>query len=225
MQIILPIKTTSKRCKNKNLRPFCDINKYGGRSLFQVKLQQLKESGIDDKDIIIPTDNIELVEEQVGKNCYRWVYDGKYNKTFADALDFWLTKVDNDDIMVVHCTTPFFSDFSSLIETWYYLQDSNLVEKNPCDSMVVVRPYKHFLINDKCEPVNFQYGPWHKTSELLPDLYEMCCSAFIIKTEVAKHCHYYIGKNPYLVEYSGPHIDIDTEEDFEVAQLLYKHYG
>ena len=45
-----------------------------------------------------------------------------------------------------------------------------------------------------------------------------------MKREMLKQCYYNISRKSYLYNTDANLVDIDTEDDFKLASLAYKHY-
>ncbi len=215
LKIIIPLKTNSERIPNKNLRPFL-----GNKSLFDIKAEQLLKC-FDPKDVWCSSENpeVEQIVKKYGFNFHlrdislttKNTRENKLVKTIVDSIP------GKPDIMWCQVTQPLFNEFSKLLETYH-----NLDKKY--DSICVVKKFRHHLLDDKGNPVNFNFGYWHKISQDLPKLYEVAWAAFIMRREMLEQAWYQIGRNPYLFETQKPLIDIDEISDFEIASILYNHY-
>lgn len=217
IKVVIPLKTNSQRVPNKNLRNF-----YKEESLFDIKAKQLLEV-FKPEDILVSSEN-PLVKELTDKYGFNFhlrdieltkatAKENQIVKTLTDAVE------DKEcDIMWAQVTQPLFNEFKEIIEKW-----NNLDSKY--DSLAVVKKQRHHLLDEKGNPVNFNFGYWHKISQDLPALYEVTWSAFIISREMLNQAYYQIGRNPYLYETQAPLIDIDNMSDFEVASILYNFYN
>ncbi len=79
------------------------------------------------------------------------------------------------------------------------------------------------MVSEGGIPINFNFGCWHKVSQKLPKVYEILWSAFIQKRSSINITKYHIGMNPYYMAFDHVKtVDIDTMEDFELAQIIYK---
>ena len=215
LKVAIPLKTNSERVPNKNLRPFID-----GKSLFDLKAEQLLKV-FDPKDIWVSSEN-EIVEKLCARYGFNFhLRDIALTKSTAKENQIVSTIVNaipgKPDIMWCQVTQPLFDDFKGLLDVY-----NNLDEKH--DSICVVKKQRHHLLDEKGNPVNFNFGYWHKISQDLPKLYEVAWAAFIMKREMLEQAWYQIGRNPYLYETKLPLVDIDEIQDFEVAGILYKHY-
>ncbi len=215
LKIVIPLKTNSERVPNKNLRPFVD-----GQSLFDVKARQLLQTFSPD-DVYCSSENpaVEPIVKQYGFNFHlrdialtgKNTRENQLVKTIVDSIP------GKPDIMWCQVTQPLFDDFQGLMQVYDNLDPAY-------DSIAVVKRQRHHLLDERGNPVNFNFGYWHKISQDLPQLYEVAWAAFIMRREMLEQAWYQIGRNPYLYETKKPLIDIDEVQDFEVASLLYKHY-
>jgi len=216
LKVAIPLKTNSQRVPNKNLRDFC-----AGKSLFDVKMEQLMRT-FAPSDIYVSSE-----DPHVGDLCAR------YGANFL-LRDFSLTPNDapwhevvrdvvgnipaDSDIMWVQVTQPLFMDFDAVLERWKGEYDG-------IDSLAVVKRITHHILDERAHPLNFEFGYWHKISQDLPTLYEVTWACFCMKREMVDQTGYQIGRRPCLFETTAPLVDIDSEQDFEVAGILYRHYS
>ena len=217
IKIVIPLKTNSERVPNKNLREF-----YNGKSLFDVKAQQLLKV-FNPEDILVSSENpaVKDLTDKYGFNFHlrdieltkSTAKENQIVKTLTDALD------DKEcDVMWVQVTQPLFNEFKEILNIW------NTIDHEKYDSLAVVKKQRHHLLDEKGNPVNFNFGYWHKISQDLPALYEVTWSAFIMSRAMLNQAYYQIGRNPYLYVTDAPLVDIDNLSDFEIASLLYGYY-
>lgn len=215
LKVVIPLKTNSERVKNKNLRPFVN-----GKSLFDIKAQQLLKV-FDPEDVYVSSENPE-VEKIVKK--YGFIFslrdvaltkrNAKENQIVSAIVNAIPGK---PDIMWCQVTQPLFNEFQELFDVY-----KNLDSKY--DSIAVVKRISHHILDERANPVNFNFGYWHKISQDLPKLYEVAWAAFIMRREMLEQTWYQIGRTPYLYEMVKPLIDINTMQEFEVATVLYRYY-
>lgn len=215
LKVVIPLKTNSERVKNKNLRPFVN-----GKSLFDIKAQQLLKV-FDPEDVYVSSENPE-VEKIVKK--YGFIFslrdvaltkrNAKENQIVSAIVNAIPGK---PDIMWCQVTQPLFNEFQELFDVY-----KNLDSKY--DSIAVVKRISHHILDERANPVNFNFGYWHKISQDLPKLYEVAWAAFIMRREMLEQTWYQIGRTPYLYEMVKPLIDINTMPEFEVATVLYRYY-
>lgn len=216
IKVAIPLKTNSERVPNKNLRPF-----YNGKSLFDIKANQLLKV-FKPEDVLVSSEN-PAVEELTSKYGFKFhlrdvsltkstARENQIVKTITDAIE------DKEcDIMWAQVTQPLFNEFAEIVKVWETMPLEH-------DSLAVVKRISHHILDKNGNPVNFNFGYWHKISQDLPTLYEVTWSAFIMKREMLNEAYYQIGRSPLLYETHAPLVDINNQTEFEVAQILYAHY-
>ncbi|EPJ4063144.1 cytidylyltransferase domain-containing protein [Escherichia coli] len=217
MKVIIPLQTCSTHVPKKNIIPF-----YNGKSLFDIKIEQLLNSGIKPETIYISSEAQEVKSMCDEKGVNFLLRDKRLtgNEIKQPELiggilnDINKNSNDNDDIMWVQVTNPLFNEFSCMINEWESI-------RNEFDSMVAVKKYKGHLIDASGNPLNYSFGYWHKVSQNLPSWYEVLWSCFILKRETIETYKYHIGVNPYLYVSNTATVDIDTVDDFQLAAEIY----
>lgn len=213
MKIVIPLQTCSTRVKNKNIRPF-----YEDKSLFDIKAEQILAFE-KPENVYISSEN-PVVKDLCAKYgfhfmlrdpalCGNEIYQPDLVKALTDPIP------GEDDIMWIQVTSPLFNDFIPALKEWEKVRDQH-------DSLVAVKKFKGHLLDERANPVNYAFGYWHKVSQKLPPLYTVLWSLFILKRETVRKFQYHIGVNPYLFVTSTTVVDIDYEEDFELAQIIYR---
>lgn len=214
---ILPVRSGSSRCKNKNTR------KFGDSSLLFQKLQLLKEvNGID--YIIISTSDETITEMlkdlQDSKLSIhkRDPYFSQTNTSGSDLFNCLAETVTTPHMMYVTCVTPFVTreTYEKAIGLYY----KNLQNTEPLhDSVISCKSIKTFLWKDG-QPLNYDANN-APPSQNLPDIFNPTFAFNIIPTEFVRNNRSVIGHRPYFYELDEIEgIDIDTPYDFVVSQLL-----
>lgn len=92
------------------------------------------------------------------------------------------------------------------------------------DSLVSVKELRNFLLDKAGHLVNNNTNlPWPRTQDLEP-LYEINHAIFLAKREVYTQMANRIGEKPLLFLMDELHSkDIDWEEDFVIAEMMYKN--
>lgn len=215
LKVAIPLKTNSERVPNKNLRPFVD-----GKSSFDIKAEQLLKV-FNPNDVYVSCNdlNVKPTIEKYGFNfLYRDINLTPNNAPWSDVIKDIVTKIDDSsDIMWVQVTQPLFHDFQGVLDKWKEIYDNY-------DSLTVVQKLRHHILNEYGMPVNFNFGYWHKVSQELPNYYLVTWACFCMKREMLRQCYYNIGRNSYLYNTDVNLVDIDTEDDFKMASILYNHY-
>ena len=177
--------------------------------------------------------------ERVPNKNLRPFYNGK---SLFDIKANQLLKVFKPEDVLVSSENPAVEELTSKYGFKFHLRDVSLtkstarenqivktitdaIEDKECDIMwaQVTQPLFNEL-DKNGNPVNFNFGYWHKVSQDLPTLYEVTWSAFIMKREMLNEAYYQIGRSPLLYETHAPLVDINNQTEFEVAQILYAHY-
>lgn len=214
---IIPVKKTSERVPNKNFKPFNS----NGDSLLDITIKKLRDIeeidhiyiSSDKKDIKIKNkEKLSILErdEEYCNNITPW---SDVISNIAETIP----ENDNSIIMWCHSTTPLFNSYGDALKKFFELPEDNY------NSLVAVEKLKEFIIDEKGMPWNYSYGIWHKYSQDLPNLYKIIGSLFINRLGEMKKIRYVINSNPYLFQVDSKFgIDIDTQWQFELAQILYK---
>lgn len=217
MIAIIPAKVGSNRVPNKNFRPF-----YDDKSLCDLQIEKLLK--------VIPKEKIYLSSEDPLKEKIASNYGIHFllreerlvdNNTPIDKVirEIYKQTGSNEDVAWCQVINPLFNDYEMCFSTW-----EKLVDKSRYDSFVVAYKASGYLLDDQCQPINFMYGPWHLPSQKLRPMYELNFTLSILSRATVCEIGYYIGKKPYWYLFDKPHIDIDTEDDFALAQIMYRYY-
>lgn len=217
----LPTRKGSERVKNKNTRPFAGIE--GG--LVENKIKQLLESKRIDEIIFSSND------EQCINIAEKYAYDKRLRiiprpnelclstTNLQDLICYVPTVTDANHILWGHVTTPLVSakEYDRGIDLYL----SRLHEGY--DSLVGVTELKNFLLDKEGNLINNTTDiPWPRTQDLEP-LYEINHTMFLAKREVYTKQKNRLGKKVLLHVMDEIHSkDIDWEDDFVIAELIYK---
>lgn len=212
---VIPVKEHSERVPNKNIRRF-----HNAKSLLDILITKLKKC----KDIskIYISSNSEKINNISKKNkCFYIKRDLRYCNNITPWSEVIFEVVnnipenENTVLMWCHTTTPLFDSYKSAISIY-----KNKNFKN--DGLISVEKYKRFLISEKKKPINYSWGIWHPYSQDLDSVFSVTGALFMMKIKDFKKNRYVISKNPYFLETKNLEgIDIDTKDDFKLAQLLY----
>lgn len=221
----LPTRKGSERVKNKNTRLFAGIE--GG--LMANKIQQLLETRLIDEIILSTNDEtcMAIAHQYSADKRIRIIPRPEAlclsSTNLQDLICYVPTITDANHILWGHVTTPLCGAKQYDKGIQVYLDNV----ENGYDSLVGVKMFRNFLLNKEGRLVNNTSDiPWPRTQDLEP-LYEINHTMFLAKRQVYTEQKNRIGKKPFL--YSMDEIysfDIDWEEDFAMAELLYKQvYG
>lgn len=213
MKIIIPAKKTSTRVPDKNWRPF-----YQNKNLVEIKIEQLLKAE-DSQNIYLSCDDISkkaLADKYKINFLHRDPVLASDETPWPDALHGIIKDTDFDmeeEIAWVEVINPLFDEYTNFFNTWNK-------KKATHDSLVLTSPINKFLLNSKGKPLNFQFGKWHSMSQNMDSLHAWD-SACIMRKKDLLYFSYPIGKTPFLYSTNMPCIDIDTPEDFELAQYFF----
>ena len=218
----LPARKGSERVKNKNTRSFAGIE--GG--LVENKIRQLLSTKHVDEIILSTNDEVCMEVSQ------KFTLDSRLrivarpdnlclsSTNLQDLICYVPTITDADHILWGHVTTPLAgaNEYDKGIELYL----SKLHEGY--DSLVGVTELKNFLLNREGKLINNTTNiPWPRTQDLEP-LYEINHTMFLAKREVYIEQKNRIGVNPMLHVMDEIHsFDIDWEDDFTIAEVMYKN--
>lgn len=214
---VIPAKARSTRVPKKNFRNF-----YCGDSLLEIKVKQCLMSGcFDDVYVSSDTDEAKELVEPLGAQFLKrapelCLDDTPWSAVLLGVLDQVPV---SDDVYVAWTplTSPLFNDYRGAI---------NMLEESPTnDSVMTVTKMQHFFLNSDHIPLNFQYGVWASYTQAIKPLYQMNCALWLATKGSIIQNRFQVGDRPLYFETSmTAGIDIDTMEEFEFAQLLYRHY-
>ena len=217
----LPTRKGSERVKSKNTRPFAGIE--GG--LVENKIKQLLATKHIDEILFSSNDEmcIAIAEKYASDSRLRIIPRPNElclsTTNLQDLICYVPTITNADHILWGHVTTP-------LVEAKVYdtaiEQYLSKITKG-YDSLVSVKELKKFLLNQEGKLVNNTTDiPWPRTQDLEP-LYEINHAIFLAKRSVYTEQKNRIGQKPLLYIMDEIHSkDIDWEEDFKIAEIMYK---
>lgn len=217
----LPTRKGSERVKSKNTRPFAGIE--GG--LVENKIKQLLATKHIDEILFSSNDEmcIAIAEKYASDSRLRIIPRPNElclsTTNLQDLICYVPTITNADHILWGHVTTP-------LVEAKVYdtaiEQYLSKITKG-YDSLVSVKGLKNFLLNQEGKLVNNTTDiPWPRTQDLEP-LYEINHAIFLAKRSVYTEQKNRIGQKPLLYIMDEIHSkDIDWEEDFKIAEIMYK---
>lgn len=220
--VFLPIRKGSQRIKDKNTKKFSGIN--GGLTFIKIS-QLLKSKRID--QIIISTNDKNTIKIANSFKSRKITIDNRpeylaTSDTSTDDLINYVPKIiQNSIVLWTHVTSPFVDEklYDNMIEK--YLQNSNNY-----DSLMSVTKVQKFIW-DNNSSINYdrKKEKWPRTQTIQP-LYEINSGAFIASTKIYEEFKDRIGKKTYLFELNEKEaFDIDWENDFEIAEILWSKYG
>ncbi len=215
MKVVILGKSNSRRIPFKNYKPF-----YGELSLTDILIEKLIKH-FDRNDIFLSCED-EKYKSVADKWGIQFIKrDIKYTLIETNTVDVvrgvCKDVPGNDDILYCSCMDPLFDDYENMLKVWEDVKDSH-------DSLNVVYPMKKYFLDFNHSPIGFGFGHWHKYSQFIPPIYQISWATSILKRESIERVGYMVGENPFWYDTYNPTVDIDTEKDWELAQVIYKYY-
>lgn len=219
MKFIIPAKTGSTRCKDKNWRPF-----HGERSLVDVLIEKLLRV-TDAEDIWVSVDGSAgrgarlppFVEHNLGF-LIRPDHLAHNTTPMSEVVRWHAENIPgDDDIAWCQCINPLFDEYAEVLSEW---ENIKATEWLPSDCLSVRYLIRGIVLDSFGNPIGMGFGAWAKSTQDLPPCYRYTCTLNIVSRETAIK-HGYMGTRPLWYEAAGPFIDIKTDADFEAAQVLY----
>ena len=214
---LLPMKGTSERVPNKNLKDF------NGSPLYTVVLNTLLNCSLIDK-VIINTDS-QLIKDDITKNfnsnvividrpeniCGNYV---SMNKIIAHDISQFPASI----YLQTHSTNPL---LKSETITKALEKMLNVTDEPKADSIFsVTRTQKRFYTED-CLPMN--HDPNMLVTQHLKPIFEENSCFYIFTKESFTKNNSRIGSNPFMYEIDKIEAtDIDEPEDFKIAEILHR---
>jgi CMP-N-acetylneuraminic acid synthetase len=229
MTVFLPVRGGSLRVQRKSTRPFAGIP--GG--LLELKLRQLAEVREIDT-ILLSTEDAEAVAiaRRVGDSRLRIIdrdpHLSRNETTCGDLIRHAAECIAEGHILWTHVTSPFMDvqRYRLAIQTYWESFAKGY------DSLMTGIPLRKYLWR-KGEPLNYAPStddPWPRTQTLEP--VHLIDSGIFIAPRTAysgndldklAHSNNRIGINPYILESNvWEAMDLDTEEEFALAESLWK---
>ena len=206
---VIPVRAGSQRVKNKNIRDFADSN------LLTLKIQTLK-TFLDDEQIIVNSDCSKMLDMATELGVRTQRREDYYASSECNNSEFFenIAEVtDSDYIMYSPVTSP-------LVSRETYITCIKKFLNSNIENLVTVSSVKHHLWLDN-KPLN--YDPKNSpNSQDLPDIFSLNYGICLIsKDDMMKHKNIVTDKPHFYVLNEIESIDIDTEFDFMVAEIVF----
>ena len=218
IKVLLPMKGTSERVPNKNMKDF------NGRPLYHAIMEVLLKYKYIEK-VIINTDS-EVIAEDAKKNFKEsiLIIDRPKEIQGGDVsmnviINYDLSKVDGEHFVQTHSTNPLLrvETLDKAIEIYFENLDKY-------DSLFSVTKVQTRFYDKNANPINHNPNELLRTQDLEP-LYEENSNFYIFSKESFKNAgNRRIGLKPKIFEVNKLEaIDIDEPEDFILAEILYRN--
>ncbi len=216
---VIPVKSISERVKSKNFREF-----FASESLFDLLINKLRNSNEID-DIYISSNALDVKDRVEKLGCKFIQREDKFcnnNIPWSDVIAHIAGSIPEDDNTAIawcHTTSPLFDEYDEAIQSY-----TASTKDGKFDGLVTVSELAEFIVSENRQPINYSWGPWHRYSQHLDTMYAITGALFIApKIEMVRN-RYVISKNPdFYVVPPIQAIDVDTEYDFKLAQLLMQN--
>ena len=218
IKALLPMKGTSERVPNKNMRDF------NGRPLYHAIMDTLLKSKYIEK-VVINTDS-EIIAKDAKKNFGDSVIIIDRPKEIQGGdvsmnviINYDLNKLDGEHFLQTHSTNPLLR-----VETLDKAIEIYFKELDKYDSLFSVTKVQARFYDKNANPINHNPNELLRTQDLEP-LYEENSNFYLFSKESFKRAiNRRIGLKPKIFEVNKLEaIDIDEPEDFVLAEILYKN--
>ncbi len=217
---LLPMKGTSERVPNKNMKDF------DGAPLYHAIMKSLLASKYIDK-IVINTDSELIVNDARANFGDRVVIIDRPKEiqggdvSMNVIIDYDLSQLGGGHFLQTHSTNPLLraETIDNAIESYF-----QYLEQGSCDSVFGVTKVQTRFYDKNAKPVNHNPQELLRTQDLEP-LYEENSNFYIFSKDSFKNAgNKRIGMKPKIMEVNKLEaVDIDEPEDFKLAELLHIH--
>lgn len=224
ISVFLPTRKGSERVINKNTRPFCGFS----NGLLEIKLNQLLKTNLVDEIILSSNDETSIeygtklaAKENRLKVIERPDFLALSSTNLTDLVKYVPSVCSKSHILWTHVTSPFVTaeDYDNAVGRYFKAIEEGY------DSLMSTKIIQNFLWSkEKNDLINrLTDTKWPRTQDLMP-LYEIDSAFFIASKDIYINTQDRIGGKPFLMKQSGyKSFDVDWEDDFELAELIYKH--
>ncbi len=206
---VIPVRKGSQRVKNKNTK------KFSNSTLLEIKIKQLKKLSNLDK-IVVSSDceNMLSIARDLGVHTHvREEYYASSEATNSEFFKNLASSMPGQNIMYSPVTCPLIS-----LET--YEECIDLFQSQDVNNVVTVAPVKHHMWLDG-KPINYDIRK-SPNSQDLPDIYQITYGVCLLsKHDMIEHSNVVTRTPTFKVLNEIESIDIDTEFDFMVAEMVY----
>jgi len=208
---IVPMKLNNRRLPQKNTKSFTN----GMPLCYYILSTLLTVSGIDEVYVYCSNSDIQKFIPEGVKYLKRSESLDQDTTKMNEVLKCFAADVPADVYVMTHTTAPFIKKES--IE-----KGLKAVVSGEYDSAFAAKKLQDFLWKDGV-PFNYALDNIPRTQDL-PPLYEETSGFYIYQAYAMLELNRRIGNKPFIVEVGEiESIDIDEEEDFEIADAIYNH--
>ncbi len=211
INVLIAVRGGSKRVPRKNVRPF------GGSNMLTLKIQQaLRLSDVN--RVVVTSDDDEMLRIAEDLGAYPMKRDPYYASDTIPMGDVYVhlaSTLDCNDILWTPVTSPLVTDETVQECIDIYKRETDY------DCVVTTNIIKEYMWLDG-KAIN--YDPKnHPRSQDLPDIYALNFAANILPRETMIKNKNILGDKfyPYMLD-EVEAIDVDTEFEFMLAEILYE---
>lgn len=224
ISVFLPTRAGSERVKNKNTRDFAGVK--GG--LLSIKLAQLLSLS-KVKEVVLSTndeESIAVAQTYLSNSKLKLIrrpdHLAQSQTNLTDLVNYVPLICNNEHILWTHVTSPLVKgkDYAQAIDLYFEKINKGY------DSLMTVKEIQNYIWSEAENKVlNRREGDlkkWPRTQDL-EKVYEVNSAIFIASKKIYKEEQDRIGLKPYLLKQNSlQSVDVDWEEDFKIAEKLYK---
>lgn len=217
---LLPMKANSERVKGKNFRNFC------GKPLFRWILDTLRDVEYIDT-ILINTDARKILEDNGLFEDEKIKFRDRKKEICGDLVSMNviieddINNSDGDIYLMTHTTNPFLS--KNTIKK-AIIEFQNILQKQKADSLFTVTEVQERFYDRDSIALNHDPDNLVRTQDLDP-LYRENSNLYLFTKNSFNNTKARIGKSPkMLVTNPYESIDIDTEDDWDLAEVMAEFY-
>jgi CMP-N-acetylneuraminic acid synthetase len=215
---VIPVKGTSERVQSKNFRPFAD-----GMSLTELKVRQTVEAGAFD-GVFISSDSEQAADLAVRYGISFIPRPAEFCNNlipWSDVIHHVASSLpidDTDSICWSHSTSPLFGRFADAVRAY------ERATQEGDNGLIAVVPLNEYVLTERARPVNYGWGVWHPYTQDVEPLYRVTGAVYIAPRGEMIRCRYVVPQRPRMfVTTPFEALDVDTDYDFRLAQLLHSH--
>jgi len=226
ISVFLPTRAGSERVKDKNTRPFAGIK--GG--LLSLKLDQLLQVE-EVAEVVLSTNDQESIEVAQNfkfhsklKVIKRSDHLALSSTNLMDLVNYVPEVCYSSHILWTHVTSPLVNTaaYSEAIQRYFKCLTSGY------DSLMSVKEIQNFVWskseNKVLNKAEDEEKKWPRTQDL-QKIYEVNSAIFIASQAIYQTEKDRIGKSPFLLSHNQiQSTDVDWEEDFKLAEILYEKF-
>ena len=207
---IMPIKLNNERLPGKNIKLL------GNKPLIQYALEEIVASQTVDEMYVYCSSNkvVSYLIEGV-QFLQRSEELDLPTSNFTQIFTQFMNTIDADLYVYTHATAPFVS--AKTIRTCV-----DAVASGNFDSAFTATVIKDYLWQDG-KPLNFDATNLPRSQDLKP-IYRESSGVYVFRKDVFRKYRRRVGVNPYIHTLNAREaIDINTAEDFKMAEIMLEH--